>query len=124
MICATVLLLQSRYLVIGIFCFHCIHGLDTERNCYAYISRIIRIKMIILKFTYMSPPNSKCVPLNLPIGLGKKIFRKYIVKFDVRYKGKHVCQHSGTIFRNSRCAITCAVLRLANTYACYCVSPP
>ena len=55
------------------------------------------------------PTNNKCVKLNLPIGLGKKNFREYILKFDVKYNRKNIWQHSGNIFLISTCVVTCAV---------------
>ena len=36
------------------------------------------------------PTNSKCVRLNLLIGLRKNFFREYILKFDVKYNGENI----------------------------------
>ena len=43
------------------------------------------------------------------MGLGKKIFREYILKFNVKYNGDNIWQHSGNIFLISTCVVTCAV---------------
>ena len=57
---------------------------------------------------------NRCVLLNFPIGLGKKIFPEYILKFDVKYTGKNKYQHSGNIFLISTCVVTCEMSGLAD----------
>ena len=91
----------------------------TERNCNAHIGGIIRIKIITLKFTYMSPTIAiKWVRLNLPVGFRKRFFREHFLKFDEKCDEKNIFQKSGNIFRNSMCAVACAVSRLANADTC------